>query len=338
MTVTSPPGPSRRIFLLAQPRTASNLLVRLLGLENQSNVYWDEPKSCPFVDRNHLNTLIPLASKPVDEWTEDEIAEVKKGFQRCFNKLDQYVAVGENDGKVIFAKDHCNLMWRPDVHNHLNDKASKEFEVSLSPRHEFAQEEMPQNPTVLPSQYLVTWRPIFVIRHPALSFASYYRTSLRAHASKDKDMTPLRREALEKHRKTQMSFSFTRSLYDWYLEWSTNQDDTNMVPVLLDADDYINDPEIVRHLARELELDESSVQCSWSPRSYEGADYFLTVWRDTLDSSRGVLKDKMARNLDIGYEYMKWKAEFGESVAHMLLDCVMNAMPDYHYLRSKRFC
>ncbi|KAF4219337.1 hypothetical protein CNMCM8980_003068 [Aspergillus fumigatiaffinis] len=336
MTVASSPGPSRRIFLLAQPRTASNLLVRLLGLENQSNVYWDEAKSCPFVDISHLNTLIPMASKPVDEWTEDEIAEVKKGFQRCFNKLDQYVAVGESDGKVIFAKDHCNLMWRPDVRYELNGTASHEFKVSMSLRHEFAEDKMPQNPTVLPSQYLVTWRPIFVIRHPALSFASYYRTSLRAYASKD--MSPLRCEALETHRKTQMSFSFTRSLYDWYVEWSITKGDTNIVPVLLDADDYISDPEIVRRLARELGLDESSVQCSWSPRTHQGVDYFLRVWRETVDSSRGVRKDKMVRNLDIGDEYMKWKAEFGDSVAHMLLDCVMNAMPDYHYLRSKRFC
>ncbi|GIK06542.1 hypothetical protein Aspvir_002192 [Aspergillus viridinutans] len=111
----------------------------------------------------------------------------------------------------------------------------------------------------------------------------------------------------------------------------------SIAPVLLDADDIINDPEIVCRLAKLLGLDESSVQYSWTPRTDKDAFYLKKAFMQTLNASSGVQKDKTSASLDIEDEIRKWKGEFGESLGQLIENCVSAAMPDYEYLRSKRF-
>ncbi|KAL5364196.1 hypothetical protein BJX96DRAFT_130140 [Aspergillus floccosus] len=332
MNASTPPKPTR-IFLLAQPRMTSNLLTRLLGLGGQPNIYYDEDTSYPFVDLDLVDAIIQLQSNPVDTWTEDEKNHLKQSYQRCFDRLDQYRAKGEADDKVVFAKEHCNLLWRPDAGG---DTLSAEFTVSLSSQQESGHDDRLQNPTVLPSAYLGAWKPIFLIRHPARSFISYYRAFVRLYESRpEAELCP---RAQDDYIASQMSFSFTRSLYDWYVEYSALVEDTTATPLVLDADDYINRPELVSRLADVLGLDADRVQYTWSPRRDHLLSPISRVWKGTVASSSGVRKDKAAGDVDIQEESKKWEAEFGESRAEMLRNCVVYAMADYEYLKSKRFC
>ncbi|KAL4893207.1 hypothetical protein BDV59DRAFT_202171 [Aspergillus ambiguus] len=333
MGASPQPRPSRRVFLLSQPRMTSNLLTRLLGLENQPDTYYDEDRSYPFVDLDHLDAVMQLQSKHSEEWTEDEKSQIRKGYQRCFDKLDQYLADGEAEGKIVFAKEHCNLLWRPD--SSIDDRFSDEFLVSLPSRHR-ADNSLPRNPTVLPSTYLGIWKPIFLVRHPALAFASYYRAFSRLYESRHR--AGLCRKAQDKYISSQLSFSFTRRLYDWYVEYATVKNDMSVAPVLLDADDYINNPELIGHLAHVLGLNESSVQYTWSPRRHHLANPHTEIWKRTVASSSCVRKDKVAGDLDIEEQSKKWRAEFGEKGAEILRGRVIDAMPDYEYLKSRRFC
>ena len=332
MNASTPPKPAR-IFLLSQPRMTSNLLTRLLGLEGQPNIYYDEDTSYPFVDLDLVDTTMQLQSSPVDTWTEDERSRLKQGYQRCFDKLDQYRVKGEADGKVVFAKEHCNLLWRPDAGG---DTVSAEFTVSVSSQQKNGHDDRLQNPTVLPSAYLGDWKPIFLIRHPARSFISYYRAFVRLYESRPQ--AELCRRAQDEYIESQLSFSFTRSLYDWYMEYSALKEDTAATPVVLDADDYINRPELVSRLADILGLDADRVQYTWSPRRDCLRSPITRVWKGTVASSSGVRKDKAAGDVDIEEEKKKWEAEFGESRAEMLHKCVVDAMADYEYLKSKKFC
>ncbi|GIJ91123.1 hypothetical protein Asppvi_010088 [Aspergillus pseudoviridinutans] len=329
-------GPSRRIFLLAQPRTTSYLLVRMLGLEKQPNVHWDEDEVCTFFRTRKLMTALGLSTKPVTEWTKDERVHVQTSFQQCFHGLDQYLANGEANGKIVIAKEHCNFLWSPCTRIGIDHTSSDgSFNITLPPTHAPSNDEPMGNPTVLPTEYLGTWRPIFLIRHPALAFPSYCRGVMRIQESNPIRCDP---EYLLKDLQLQMSFYYTRSLYDWYIMYCGHKGDTanSIAPVLLDADDIINDPEIVCRLAKLLGLDESSVQYSWTPRTDKDAFYLKKAFMQTLNASSGVQKDKTSASLDIGDEIRKWKVEFGESLGELIENCVSEAMPDYEYLKSKR--
>lgn len=70
------------------------------------------------------------------------------------------------------------------------------------------------NKTILPSNFLETWLPTFLTRHPALVFPSYYR------AFKDSFGKPQDRDIdLEENQLTlNMTPYFTRSLFGWYAD------------------------------------------------------------------------------------------------------------------------
>ncbi|PLB34773.1 uncharacterized protein BDW47DRAFT_120123 [Aspergillus candidus] len=330
------PGSHRRIFLFAQPRTTSYLLTQMLGLKGQPRVHW-EP-SCVSVFAPIAGLLIELEDKPVEQWTADEKSRVRAGFQQAFDALDRYLRDGETRDKIVFAKDHCNLMWNPAAGDGKRSTAPGDPYFTVGPPDEVVDEATTvKNPTILPDGYLGSWIPVFLIRHPALVFPSFCRGALEAAAQSTLCHDRMK---IGKHLREQLSFSYTRCLYDWYTNYFREMGEKDGAsptsPVLLDSSDLINEPRLVFALAEKLGLDQSKVQFTWDSGGYSYADESKNIFRRTLNSSTGVIKNKAVVDPNMVVLEQKWKEEFGDELKDVISNCVRAAMPDYEYLRDKR--
>ncbi|KAJ5190937.1 uncharacterized protein N7498_009922 [Penicillium cinerascens] len=238
-----------------------------------------------------------LSDRPVSEWSAKAKAQVMESFHGSFNALEHYVAQGEADGKLVFAKEHCNFLEVPS--SPLDTKA---FTVQLPDRYAKPGDVVSVgNPTVLPDEFLRSWIPIFLIRHPARLFPSLCRALLEFH---------------------RMSLRGTRRLYDWYANDIRSRGSPSD-PILLDSDDVINETGVIEQLpAQESKLAQAS----------SSDDLFL----DTLMTSSGIQSDKVAGNINIDEEAIKWRADFGDAVGALVERCVKEAMLDYNHLKSTR--
>ncbi len=73
---------------------------------------------------------------------------------------------------------------------------------------------------------------------------------------------------------------------------------------MLDADDVIAGPQVVRKLAARMGMDPSKVQHAWSPLDKEQVDQLhlpRSLCCQTLNSSHGLLAEKSAANM--GYRH-----------------------------------
>ena len=65
-------------------------------------------------------------------------------------------------------------------------------------------------------------------------------------------------------------------------------------------------------------------------------DKAARMMTETLRESKGVIKEKTPRELDVEAEVEKWKEEFGEEVSEFLQAVVRETIGDYEYLRDRR--
>ncbi|RAH50003.1 uncharacterized protein BO95DRAFT_459511 [Aspergillus brunneoviolaceus CBS 621.78] len=114
---------------------------------------------------------------------------------------------------------------------------------------------------------------------------------------------------------------WTRSLYDWYIAaWEgQGQRQQRSPPILLEADDLIERPELARHFCDLVGLDSTRTY----PRDADG----LVEHHHAGSDFPG---------LSVDGEVVKWRADFGDLVATTLLHWVQEAMPDYGYLWGRR--
>ena len=180
------------------------------------------------------------------------------------------------------------------------------------------------NPTVLPTSFLRTMRPVCLFRHPATTFESYYRAAVKAglNISIHDEEFPLG-----------TSLRWIRLLHDWY---SSIGD----VPVTIEGDDLINEETVMPKFCKAFGLDPKYLQTQWDKvpeekKAQQGS--MVTSFQETMQNSTGVIRSKR-RDTEINndQERERWANEFGEEVAAALYRAVEDAMPDYRYLRSKR--
>jgi hypothetical protein len=150
------------------------------------------------------------------------------------------------------------------------------------------------NPTNLPDRFLLSMQPIFQIRHPALMFPSM----LRAQSRTMDDSTTRNPRVF-----CSMTLSHSRALYDWYLENGDKQR-----PRVIDADDIMNEPAVVRQLCIETGLDPDAVQYEWEEQHEENP--LKASFLSTINGSKGIIKGLDSRNLNIEVEKIKWETEF----------------------------
>jgi hypothetical protein len=88
------------------PRTASNLLVKVLNLGEQ-NV--PSRFQAGYFFRNPVWKAIELKimSKHILEWREDEVTILREKYQDSFEEFQEWLNKGEVEGKVCFVKEHA---------------------------------------------------------------------------------------------------------------------------------------------------------------------------------------------------------------------------------------
>jgi hypothetical protein len=181
------------------------------------------------------------------------------------------------------------------------------------------------NPTIFPDSFLKTWKPVFLIRHPAPTFESWYRAESGArHIDlSDKSWSFFTR------------FQYSRQLYDWF---SSNSTDESSMPIVVDIDDILDKSPTIEKVCSALGMNTQYIPDKWdtiqAPENVSCREFKFMgdYWNSTaIDSS------KISRGLDMTAKYTKWQAEFGLDVAEELLNVVEKAMPDYNYLWSKKF-
>lgn len=348
-TISSGNKPSRLLFI-SVPRTASNLLLKILDIHHQPNVLTNRRGGYFFFEAFMTAARDVHLNKPFEQWSETEKTKVHDAFQQCLNSLEDYSAQAQRDNKIMFAKEHAFWFINPAVLNSQSDdlpSASGDmfntFRLSLPDTYGPEQTFSENNQTLLPDQYLLTWQFAFLIRHPALAWPSMYRAMIRMSKLGFLDDDGVKGASV-----TNMTLKWTRKLFDWCL----GQPDEPVEPLVIDAHDIIHNPGAVLRFCEAAGLDTNAIQFVWGGENDEKkAENFVSsdpseskdmhqasarIMLSTLEASKGIVKDKAPAAVDIDIEAEKWRAEFGDEVAGIIEKAVWDAMPDYEYLRERR--
>ncbi|KKK17197.1 hypothetical protein P175DRAFT_0451873 [Aspergillus ochraceoroseus IBT 24754] len=332
---SSTPKPSR-LFLVSMPRTASNLLVKMLNLPNQHQLHTNSSSGYFFTPAYRHVTEAGVIGKPLSEWPEDAKAKIQQTYQDCLDDMEECSLRAKEGKKIMFTKEHA--FWFVNPAAVWNEPEHADAFKLRFPGGASQQTFSSKNKTVLSDEYLRTWQTAFLIRHPALVFPSFYRAM-----NKIDEIEPTQFSSSQGNLKNNMTLQWTRLLFDHCLEHS---DESNR-PVVIDALEVIHRPETVLKFCALTGLDPGVVQSTWEdaklkPASacqenhlqHHSTSRFRQVMGSTFTQSKGVIKDKTPTSIDMKEEVEKWKGEFGEEKANEIEKAVWAAMPDYEYLRG----
>ncbi|KAB5513292.1 hypothetical protein GE09DRAFT_1067412 [Coniochaeta sp. 2T2.1] len=308
------------ILLVSYPRSASNLLVQMLNLDEQPAVVKDAKRGYHFMPLAMLAMEQGFWQKPLSQWSEDKKERLRRAQREGFEALEKTRAAADATGTMAFAKEHSVLLLDPGVMNEYTfGEESERWKVGDGKQGE-------DNVTMLSDNYLSNWRLVFLIRHPAMSAASLYRVTADAVWQNNVD-----KASKLNYMRNSNRLAWTRKLYD--LARDLGQD-----PLVIDADDVISGPGVVKLFAERLGMDPALVKTKWEPTSEEElkkktprAQRMLS----TLLASSGLQRDKLAGDVDMAAEAAKWRDEFGEG-AKDIEAYVRESMPDYEYMRERR--
>jgi hypothetical protein len=322
----------RKFYLLTYPRTASNLLVQILALDDQPSLLSEGRREYFFAPTLRWK-LGPskLGGKHLNEWTQEERKSLMESFQTCSEALQAQTNIAAEQGKNIFVKEHVPWLVEPTAETKwvFGEESIDETPWTADIKDFPEQTRSLSNETIFSDEFLKTWSPTFLIRHPALVFPSNYRTCI--------DLEGVEAAKVEAYHAIEMSMHWSRALFDWYTRHAPSAD--GVWPIVLDADDIILEPDVVRKYSELLNLDSSRLKFSWDPVPNEQLEKMSMPekrMKSTIAASAGIVKGKAAVNLDIAEEATKWKAEFGEEEGRKIENWVRAAMPDYEYMRGKR--
>ena len=329
------PVQHRRFFLITIPRSASNLLIRILALDQQPDILPRRKGGYFFLPTLRLMDELKLLGKNLEQWTEGERRRIMQTHQDCFTELEKYVEASEEQGKLVLVKEHSCFMTEPTSQTKFayGQDSIKEppWTVQIPSKYAAHPTRSSLNETIFPDEYLKTWRPTFLIRHPALLLPSHYRTI------RDLDGVEFAKTH-EAALTIVMTLHWARTLYDWYLQNGSDSGsgtvDEVSWPLVLDADDIMTDPDVVIRFCNIVGLDTTRLRFTWTPAN----DREMAERRmfSTLLASNGVLKEKTWANIDIDTEAKKWKEEFGEEEGQKMEKWVRDAMPDYIFMKARR--
>ncbi|KAJ5170763.1 uncharacterized protein N7500_003546 [Penicillium coprophilum] len=349
MSITEKDQP-HRVLLVSVPRTASNLLVKILNIHNQPNVLTSPNAGYFFYDAFMIAGRDGRLDRPLEEWTTEAKDETKAAIQQGFDELEAYSTRARTENKIMFAKEHAFWFLNPGfftstINGAESSEYMKEFNVSMPERYGPSQTFSANNKTVMPDEYLRTWQIVFIIRHPALAWASMYRAMIKLSKAGFIDDDGMRGATI-----TNMTMKWTRKLFDWCLE----QPDEPIAPLVIDANDVIHNQGAVVRFCEKAGLDTASLQFEWNGDTKKSENWVsengrtgnseevqmhkvaASIMLSTLEQSTGVVKDKAPVSVDIDVEVAKWRVEFGNEVAEMLEKATRDSMPDYEYLKANR--
>lgn len=130
-------------------------------------------------------------------------------------------------------------------------------------------------------------------------------------------------------------------MYDWYLEYFKKAKPTSTLwPIVLDADDVMTNPQLVRHYATLIGMDPAKMKFSWDPatktESLAMRESMISKLTTTINGSAGVLKEKAWVGLNLDTKAQEWRVEFGEEEGRRIEKLVGEAMPDYEFMLSRK--
>lgn len=196
----STPNNNRLFLLLTYPRTASNLLWRILNKDEQPG-FLEGRTEYYFFDAMMYRFDTGIYAKNVDTWTEEQRQALKKVYQDCFDNLQSSVAKAKEENKSLFVKEHSPFLVQPPLNSRFffGDDNVKEpaWQVKFDSGANMTYIPQSINVSVIPESFLSLWNPTFLIRHPALAFESQYRARIRIDgvegAKQDTPKVPLER-------------------------------------------------------------------------------------------------------------------------------------------------
>ncbi|KAF2846558.1 hypothetical protein T440DRAFT_458278 [Plenodomus tracheiphilus IPT5] len=325
-------------ILLTIPRTASNLLTRLLNLPRQPSILRHAKDGyffLPALKSRHQNNLFAQISGK--EMSEVKRKGVNNALQESFHAWECWVSEAEGKNKGTFIKEHANWMIGVEEeigHLYGQDKTVEDASIT-TPR---------RNPTCIPDNFFLdTLRPTLLIRHPALTFPSLLRTAID-----NEGVEEVCSASSAKIMEWECTFRWHVMVYRFF-EASAKQDaklsHTRGVtyPIVLEASD-LGDVELVRKYAEAVGLDPGVVVFEWDDAVNEGEKEGISAMearmKDTLLGSRGVVVDKLqgagVADVDVEGNKGKWRGEFGDRLAERLERLVEGAMGDYGWLWERR--
>lgn len=221
-------------------------------------------------------------------------------------------------GERFLIKEHAVFLFGPDVQfkdyrpdNDVPLLRLQPRDTTVPLRH--------SNPTCVPDEDLLLMQPLFLIRNPLRMCPSKVR------ASPEQATTYTWKMELDPC----LSFRYSRALYEWYAAQSDGPR-----PLIIDADDLMQDMEIVHQTCVAAGLDPDAVRYEWNTAVIK--DPLKARFLSTLSNSTGIVAGTEARGLEIETESVKWKEEFGEEEGEKLTHFVREAMPDYEFLWNRR--
>jgi len=271
--------------------------------------------------------------KPMGDWTEEERSTVTKAQQAAFDSMQDYIAAAEEEGQLVYVKEHAIMINDPFYESqftHGDDAISGEPGL-LDARGVEHPTRSPLNLTAMPDEFLKTWHPTFLIRHPAMMMPSLYRTTLA-------DLGPDGLKARQGNGplKPETTMKWILTLYQFY---AAQFPEDSPWPIVLDADDIMKTPELVAKYAPLAGLDPAKLRFSWEripEERMKNMPKAMQVMTSSISASDKIDTSKMAGAVDIDAEAVKWRAEFGEEGGRNLERWVREMMPDYLALHAKR--
>ena len=178
------PSESQHHLLITAPRTASTMFVKMLNLDEQ------DVRPSNYGGYNFLPSMekrYTLQPRPMSQWTYEELMKVHSIMQTCFDNMQDYIEKSHQEQKLVFVKEHGMLINHPWFESEfLHGKRTTVGEPTpLMPRGDKKATRSEHNKTILSDEFLKTWRPTFLIRHPAMVFPSLFRL-FRNEASVDR--------------------------------------------------------------------------------------------------------------------------------------------------------
>ncbi|TKA25900.1 hypothetical protein B0A50_05655 [Salinomyces thailandicus] len=315
-------GPNlRRIFIFDNPRTWSHLFAKLFAQQPALQLLYHPflPAALYGPERYQVKTKHCQEADDVQRyWGESE--EFREWnvitYEAAFQKLMEATEGAEAEvvGKSIFCNEHLNALMRHDV---MLDYLKPDMKMVGTTDY---------NPTCLPDDFLATLTPIVLIRHPALTIPSSWRTesNIKKLQIEDEDFWLL------------TTYKWSRLLFD-HLHRNSAE---GPAPVVVDAYDVVhNTDKLASMLCKKFDLDLQAVQQTWEKLPKEQwPDHSVVVgYTKDLLASNGVQRGSgvpLEDAFDIDAETVKWTAEFGPETALKMKKCVEAEMSDYEYLRS----
>lgn len=319
-----------RFWLITAPRTASNMLVKMLNLDEQGvRPAWHGG----YFFMNGTMRRMMMLTKSMSEWTEEETKELEAVHQECFDKLQDYVEAAEKEGQKIFVKEHAmmfNQTFFESQYNFGAESVAGKQPSLLAQRGVENPTRSSHNITWLPDEFLQLWKPTFLIRNPAMMLPSLYRTCLN-EAEAEGFRRPTNEPMLN-----ETTMKWNRTLFDFYENYYSGD---SQWPIVLDADDVMTNPAVVLKYAELAGLDAEKVRFSWDKASEETLKSLSSResrMLSSINASSKVDSSKVAGNIDLDKEAAKWREEFGEEGGRKLERWVREAMPHYEYMHARR--